>query len=285
MKFENVRVFNFEGALRGMRNPKNSWHLSDSTFGISSLEWYTDNIIPKIIDLYYPELSGKFAPDDMDQYDQLWNYYYDNCLIHIDEDCCEFAAIGPKDMKLAQLLIAGGSEHRKFLRQIEVSVDITAPLYWWKEFDTYKVGTVANSTSTMHKLTSKPITMDCFEIDDYQSLTWKNTTSNYSYGESYIKTLIDGLEGLRLKYLDTGDKKYWKELVRWLPEAWLQTRTVTMNYENLLSIYHQRKNHKLNEWSGKDKPEVQNFMGFIDRLPYANEFIKYAEDKNNETNN
>ena len=137
----------------------------------------------------------------------------------------------------------------------------------------------------MHKLTSKPITMDCFEIDDYQSLTWKNTTSNYNYGESYIKTLIDGLEGLRLKYLETGDKKYWKELVRWLPEAWLQTRTVTMNYENLLSIYHQRKNHKLNEWSGKDKPEVQNFMGFIDRLPYANEFIKYAEDRNHETSN
>lgn len=137
----------------------------------------------------------------------------------------------------------------------------------------------------MHKLTSKPITMDCFEIDDYQSLSWENSTSNYSYNESYVKTLIDGLEGLRQKYLETNDKRYWKELVRWLPESWLQTRTITMNYETLAAIYHQRRNHKLNEWSGKDDDNLTNFMDFIDKLPYANELIKYAEDKKNETNN
>ena len=109
-----------------------------------------------------------------------------------------------------------------------------------------------------------------FEIDDYQSLTWKNTTSNYSYGESYIKTLIDGLEGLRLKYLDTGDKKYWKELVRWLPEAWLQTRTVTMNYEILRNIYTQRRYHKLTEW--------HTFCDWILSLPHAKELITYGID-------
>ena len=166
------------------------------------------------------------------------------------------------------------------MRQIFVSVDITAPLYWWKEFDTYKVGTVANSTSTMHKLATTPITLDCFEIDDYvKNLEWTgvpigNCVSCYD-SEHSIMRLIDMLEGLRQKYLETKDVRYWKELIRWLPESWLQKRTVTMDYENLLAICGkgQRRFHKLNEWSGQDNPNVPNFISWARTLPYAQELI------------
>ena len=182
--------------------------------------------------------------------------------------------IGKEDMKLAQKLILAGSEHRKFLRQIFVSVDITAPLYWWKEFDTYKVGTTANSTSTMHKLATKPITINCFEIYDYDrdaANMGEGTTSNEP---SFYETLvIPHLEKLRQKYLETKDKRYWKELIRWLPESWLQTRTVTLNYENLLAICKQRRSHKLNEWSGLDNKELPNFISWAKSLPYAQELI------------
>lgn len=168
-------------------------------------------------------------------------------------------------MDLAQRLIRAGSEHRKFMRQIFVSVDITAPIYWWKEFDTYKVGTTANSTSTMHKLATTPISLECFEIDDL----------NYNLfpSENQITYFIQLLEELRWKYLETKDKRYWKELIRWLPESWLQTRTVTMTYENLFSICYQRKDHKLNEWSGKDDPTKENFIAWVKTLPYADDLI------------
>ena len=220
MKFEQTQVFNFEGALRGMRNPLNSWAKGDSSI--------------------------------------YWRYgeqpYYQ---------------IGPNDMDLAKRLIAGGTEHRKFLRQIMVSVDITAPLYWWKEFDTYKVGTTANSTSTMHKLASTPITLDCFEIGDYAPdvvyFTHDgDTLTDYTVSD-IASNIIEDLEALREKYNETKDKRYWKELIRWLPNGWLQTRTVTMNYENLRSMYHQREHHKLTEWHA--------FCDWVKTLPYAQEFI------------
>ena len=215
MKFEKTQVFNFEGALRGMRNPKNSWDKSDS-------------------------------------YHQSGTYI-----------------IGENDMKLATALIQGGSEHRKFLRQIMVCVDITAPLYWWKEFDTYKIGTTANSTSTMHKIASKPITLDCFEVGDYEQILFKaDVALNIEH------TLLPFLESLRQLFNETKDKRYWKELIRWLPEGWLQTRTVTMNYENLLSICRQRRAHKLVEW--KD-----NFISWARTLPYAKEFIFFDEVQDN----
>ena len=152
-----------------------------------------------------------------------------------------------------------------------VSVDITAPLYWWKEFDTYKVGTVANSTSTMHKLASTPITLDCFEIDDYdESLTYGDKRLGDVLAEH-----IAFLEEMRLKYLETNDKRYWKELIRWLPSSWNQTRTVTMTYENLLAMCSkgQRRFHKLTEWS-------QAFIDWARTLPYAQQliFIDESED-------
>ena len=280
MRFDNIRVFNFEGALRGMRNPKNSWHLSDSMFGIA--EW----------DVAYNcarETAYAWAyhvePYDENDREMIANNYLDwlneNHRLYVDDDYVDFACIGPKDMRLAKALIAGGSEHRKFLRQIMVTVDITAPLYWWKEFDTYKVGTTANSTSTMHKITSKPITLDCFEIDDYDDSLHVGMTPTgdpYNVGV-FTEDFIDFLENLRLKYLETNDKAYWKELIRWLPESWLQTRTVTMNYENLLSMIHQRKHHKLTEWSGDGEFFVnESFIKFAKKLPYAKEFIFVSED-------
>ena len=182
--------------------------------------------------------------------------------------------IGQNDLDLAQRLIKAGSEHRKFLRQIFVSVDITAPLYWWKEFDTYKVGTTTNSTSTMHKLASTPITMSCFEMDDFEAvqLHCYPNVGTFEVDEIWEKH-IENCEKLRLAYIATKNKVFWKELIRLLPESWLQKRTVTMNYENILNMYHHRKNHKLNEWSGKDYPEKPNFCSWVLSLPYAKEFF------------
>ena len=249
MKFENTKVYGFYSALKGMRNPKESYNKSDTSYGIGFLDSVEKDKNKKIL---YKNTS--FA---------------------------EYISIGPNDMKLAQSLIKAGSEHRKFMRQIMVSVDITAPLYWWKEFDTYKVGTVANSTSTMHKIASKPITMECFEIDDYKEyctflpdfLGEEGFTADNC--ESMIISFIDFLEGLRQKYLETKDKRFWKELIRWLPESWLQTRTVTMTYENLFAMCScgQRRSHKLNEWSGIDDNTLENFISWARTLPYAQEFI------------
>lgn len=188
--------------------------------------------------------------------------YYDN----------DNYVIGENDFGLAQRLIKAGNEHRKFMRQIFVSVDIAAPLYWWKEFDTYKVGTVANSTSTMHKLATTPITLDCFEIDDYDrnlSLADNPKDDNeLNHISAFEEDVIMVLENLRQKYLETKDKRYWKELIRFLPESWLQKRTITMNYENIRNMYFQRKNHKLTEWS-------ESFIKWVESLPYAEELIMY----------
>lgn len=238
MKFENTRVYNFENALRGMRNPLNSWAKSDSEYGITPWEYLGNKV-----SLYYDKIN----------------------------DYCEYVQIGPNDMDLARRLINGGTEHRKFLRQIFVSVDITAPLYWYKEFDTYKVATAANSTSTMHKIASAPITLDCFEIGDYEPdlvyYTSDNGDNEVEYTVSDLAdSIIENLELLRQKYLETKDKRYWKELIRWLPEGWNQTRTWTANYEVLRSMYHQREHHKLCEWS-------DDFCKWIESLPYAKELI------------
>ena len=172
----------------------------------------------------------------------------------------ENTSIGKNDLELMQKLIKAGSEHRKFLRQIFVSVDITAPLYFFKELDTYKVGTVANSTSTMHKLASTPITLDCFEMGDFTPFI-----DNFKIDLSW-RTVVSYLEQLRQKYNETKDKRYWKELIRLLPESWLQKRTVTVSYENILNMYRQRKNHKLTEWS-------KSFCDWVKTLPYAEELI------------
>ena len=290
MKFERTRVMNFEGAIIGMRNPKESWNKSDSYFGIIDQNWNSKDF--DIAELYlqknHPDVD--FSDGDYKEYISEFNeinqWLLNNGVLQQNpyEDVAEVTFIGPDDMRLAQQLIKAGPEHRKFMRQIFVSVDITAPLYWWKEFDTYKVGTVANSTSTMHKLASTPIDLwNCFEMDDFSSNLMIPDIKSLRSGELaeennfgvYVAYFIDALEELRKKYLETKDIRYWKELIRWLPESWLQTRTVTMNYENLLAICSkgQRRNHKLNEWSGIHTPVKQSFIQWARSLPYAQQLI------------
>ena len=253
MKFENTEVWGFQHAIRGMRNPKNSWDKSDSECLFHALPNYS-----------YDDPKA-----------EEYTRYLDDYNLNLK--------LGPNDMKLMQTLIKGGPEHRKFMRQIFVSVDITAPLFWYKEFDTYKVGTTANSTSTMHKITSAPITLDCFETDDFVNVEYPadvqrpEVESNCDH-DFVQMCLIPYLEYLRQKYLETKDKVYWKELIRWLPESWLQKRTITMNYENIYSMVHQRMNHKLNEWSGKDNSSLPNFIEWARTLPYAQELIFYGNE-------
>lgn len=233
MIFENTEVFNFEGALRGMRNPLESWERSDSDFSDKC---------------HLPEHDMRCSDCP------LFRGFGKQCS----------PLIGKNDLALAQRLIRGGSEHRKFMRQIFICVDITAPSYWWKEADTYGVGVVKNSTSTMHKIQSKAITLELFETDDYNSEITEGIPE---------LVILPFLEKLRVKFLETKDKRYWKELIRWTPHGWLFKRTTTLNYENIFNIVHQRKNHKLNEWSGKDNPEFENFIAWAKTLPYANELI------------
>ena len=277
MKFENVAVFNFEGAFRGMRNPMNSWDKSDSWFGITNI-WdnvFLDEVATAWTIKDFPNWLNQDINNDADiKFEYYVNWLLQNGILESDPTVNFLSAyIGPNDMELAQRLIRAGNEHRKFMRQIFVTVDITAPLYWWKEMDTYKIGTTSNSTSTMHKLASTPITLDCFETDDFNpDLIYYEQPGDYftPSGENSIKQLsrffIEQLEFLRQKYNETNDKRYWKELIRWLPESWLQTRTWTANYEVIYSIIHQRKNHKLTEWS-------KSFIDFTHSLPYANELL------------
>ena len=201
IKIERTAVMNIENAIRGARNPLNSWDKSDS--------FYND--------------EGEFV-------------------------------LGENDVSLGKRLCTAGSDHRKFIRQIFVSVDITAPLYWWKEFDTYKVGTVANSCSTMHKIHSKPFELDDFSHDHMTAET-----------EEQMKLIVDYLEVLRNKFIETKDKKYWYDMIQFLPSSYNQMRTVTMNYENLTNMYYARRNHKLDEW--------HTYCDWIKTLPYAEEFI------------
>ena len=200
--FNRVYVMNLENAIRGARNPMNSWARSDS---------------------YYDE-NGQYI-------------------------------LGENDLSLAKRLRnAGTSDHRKYLRQVMLSVDITAPMYWWKEYDTYKVATVANSTSTMHKIHSKP-----FEIDDFSH---DHLTEN---GLKVLKGLVDEMEKIRLEYVETKDKALWYDLIQLLPSSYNQMRTCTLNYETLINIYKSRKHHKLDEW--------RRFCNWIETLPYAKELI------------
>ena len=276
MKFEKIEVMNFEGAFRGLRNPLESWAKSDSQFGIEKLEEVQADYE---VACEYCINKGLNAEEDYDAFYEAEEKYAEwlreNGDLNKDSfnlyfpDYVQYAYIGPNDLNLAQRMIKAGTSDRKFMRQIFVSVDITAPLYWWKEFDTYKIGTVANSTSTMHKLASTPITFDCFEMDDFENL---RVYDNEPYNTDTFVTdiwddIINYCETLRLRYNETKDKRYWKELIRILTEAWLQTRTVTLNYEVLRNIYFQRRYHKLTEW--------HRFCEWIESLPYGKELITY----------
>ena len=177
-----------------------------------------------------------------------------------------FQEIGKNDLALARKLISAGSEHRKFLRQIYVSVDITAPLYWWKEFDTYKIGTVANSCSTMHKVHEKEFTLDDFSCEHLINEPFPVTDE---YVETYLDCMTDTIKALncaRRMFLETKDKKYWWQIIQLLPSSYNQTRTVTMTYENIYTMRQQRKGHKLDEWR-------IDFFNWSDELPHLKELF------------
>lgn len=234
IKIENTEVIGWEAAIRGMRNPLNSWEKSDSRF--NSLDD-----------------CGDCA----------------HCNLRFDE--CSAQQIGPNDLDLMKRLRNAGTDHRKFMRMITVYVDITAPLYWWKEFDTYKVGTVANSCSTMHKITAKE-----FEVDDF---SYDHLIRSPEMGADEIDirispmqallTTIECLNGYRNVYLKAKEngsdgftlKRYWWQMIQLLPSSYNQRRTVMLNYEVLANIYKSRKNHKLDEW--------HTFCNWIESLPYS----------------
>lgn len=223
LKVENVEVLGWEHAIRGMRNPKNSWAKSD---------------------------SGQECP-----------YEKEKCCGECQQNFC----IGPNDKQLMMALRNAGTDHRKFMRMITVYLDITAPLYWWKEFDTYKVGTVANSCSTMHKIAEKEFTLENFSCEHLLSYWGEekvNPTIIYPCTPmQHLNQTIACLNVCRKKYLETKDKKYWWQMIQLLPSSYNQRRTVMLNYEVLANIYKSRRNHKLDEW--------HTFCDWIEGLPYS----------------
>lgn len=231
LKIENTEVVGWEHAIRGMRNPMNSWDKSDSKFGILYSEDYESNLI-------------------------------------IEEEDYWISYIGPKDRDLMMTLRRSGTDHRKFMRMITVYLDITAPLYWWKEFDTYKVGTVANSCSTMHKIHAKEFTRDDFSSEHIMCLCEKETPVVYHPSGNTALAPIDVLDIIimmlnkaRDLYLQTKDKQYWWQMIQLLPTSYNQKRTVMLNYEVLANMYKSRRDHKLDEW--------HTLCDWISELPYS----------------
>ena len=245
IKLENYEVVGWEHAIRGMRNPMNSWARSDSQYCID----FCDNCD-----------NFSICNGNTESYfKRFW-----------EEDPCDTNfAIGPNDHALMMNLAKGGPVHAKYRRFIDVYVDITAPLYWWKEFDTYKVGTAANSCSTMHKIHEKEFTLDDFSRDHLEMLGYGEPCS-YMDGNWFLKDLIDHLNRARKEYLATKDKRYWWQMIQLLPSSYNQKRTVKLNYEVLANIYTWRKDHKLDEW--------REFCKWIESLPYS-ELITGEEEK------
>ena len=218
---EKIDVYGWEAAIRGMRNPLNSWSKSDSKF-------HCDN--------------------------------YDSCnksCEHFDTGCNPIGAIyiGENDLDLMKRLSKGGTEHRKYLRMITVTMDITAPLYWWKEFDTYKVGTVANSCSTMHKIHAKEFEVGDFSTDHLEGFSWNR-----------LDGLLTHLNNCREKFIETKDKVWWWQMIQMLPSSYNQKRTVQFNYETVFNMIKQREHHKLDEWL--------MFTDVLKDLPYVKELME-----------
>ena len=225
IKIENTEVYGWEAAIRGMRNPMNSWDKSDSCFC-----------------RYEPDCEAA-------------------CTMHI----------GPNDLTLMKQLIKAGTDHSKFTRMINVTLDITAPLYWWKEFDTYKVGTVRNSCSTMHKIADKEFTLDDFSHEHL--ICQEDTHLSFEpipLPHNMLSFMVECLNKARAYYLKTNDKKYWWQMIQLLPSSYNQRATVQLNYAVLRNMYHARKNHKLDEW--------KEFCEWIEGLPYS-ELITMEKEK------
>ena len=271
IQFDNQSVSNISNAIRGMRNPLESWEQSDSRYGLGDCD--DEYSIARLFDtsdawmeyLGYGKLEDTELEVDKNQWikaeKDIEKWLWDSSLLEMDGPYEDRFYFGPKDLKLAQNLVRAGTDESKFMRQIFISVDITAPLYWWKEMDTYKVGTVANSTSTMHKLSSRPIEINDFSFD-------KDWDLDFNLAKEYI---ISACETLRQKYVGTKDKRYWRALIQLLPESYNQTRTWTANYAVLRNIFFARRNHKLQEW--------RDFCKWIETLPWAKELICLEEKK------
>lgn len=246
LKISNFEVVGWEHAIRGMRNPMNSWERSDSC--TQDFVW-----------------CNEFCGSPVDGCDKESGLY-----------------IGKNDLDLMRRLRNAGTDHRKFMRMITVYVDITAPLYWWKEFDTYKVGTVANSCSTMHKIEEKEFTLDDFSTDQlcHNAFDISGIIDVFGDGDGkemmapirIIEMTIEMLNAMRKQYLETKDKKYWWQMIQLLSSSYNQKRTVMLNYEVLANIYKSRRNHKLDEW--------HTFCYWIEGLSYSELITGYEKGEN-----
>ena len=243
LKIENTEVMGWEHAIRGMRNPKNSWEKSDSKH---------------CSEVNFPDCEGCSLLDDA----------HDGCFGIGDNPL----VIGPNDHSLMMTLRNAGTDHRKFMRMLTVYMDVIAPLYFWKEFDTYKVGTVANSCSTMHKIHAKEFTIDDFShehllgpkdvhLPDDSCCNWNWEGCDIIAPIDILEETINMLNKARKMFLETNDKKYWWQMIQLLPSSYNQKRTVMLNYEVLANIYKSRKDHKLDEW--------HTFCDWIKSLPYS----------------
>lgn len=242
IKITNIQTYGWEAAIRGMRNPMNSWEKSDSVF---------------------------FPPFDITTSDDInhgkFGVYSDPQMV-----------VGPNDLSLMLKLAKAGSDHAKYRRMITITMDILAPLYWWKEFDTYKVGTVANSCSTMHKITEKEFTIEDFShehltgYDDVDTTFFCLEADELISSLGVLKVVVEALNEYRSQFIKTEDKKYWWQLIQLLPTSYNQLRTVQLNYEVLANIYRSRREHKLDEWRA--------FCAEIEKLPYS-EIITLRESK------
>ena len=329
IKFENTEVMGWEHAIRGMRNPMNSWEKSDSGDNIITLcgsskfknefieiqkklslkgylvlslglfghsgdkeAWDKKDLLDKVhkqkIDMsssiFVIDVNGYVGNSTKKEieYAKLKKkkiYYYSKNDLQSIFNLSNRFHIGPNDLDLMKRLRNAGADHRKFMRMITVYVDITAPLYWWKEFDTYKVGTVANSCSTMHKIHAKEFTMEDFSCEHLMSYDnsnyWEEDDDDSCFIENNVVIvpmslmqdyIIPMLNTAREKYLETKDKKYWWQMIQLLPSSYNQKRTVMMNYEVLANIYKSRKNHKLDEWAPNGG---WSFCDWIKLLPYS----------------
>ena len=284
IQYDNLSVSNMSNAIKGMRNPLKSWKQLDSRYGLGDCDdEYSATRLFDITDAWMSYLGYGYLEDMESEVDrkqwlsaekEIEKWLWNNSLLDKDGPYENRFYFGPKDLKLAQSLIRAGTDESKFMRQIIVSVDITAPLYWWKEMDTYKVGTVANSTSTMHKLTSRPIKNFDFSFDlcFYSNSILENGTYKYDYEvREMFDQIIQNCEWLRQKYVETKENYYWRALIQLLPESYNQTRTWTANYAVLRNIYFARRNHKLTEW--------REFCQWIESLPWAKELICLEEKK------
>lgn len=232
LKISNFEVMGWEHAIRGMRNPMNSWEKSDSEFSVCECEQWPHDIKKSLVEL------------------------------------------GPNDLDLMKRLRNAGTDHRKFMRMITVYLDITAPFYWWKEFDTYKVGTVANSCSTMHKIAEKEFTLEDFSCEHLINESVTEETIEYNptdlWFHGHLFNTVRMLNNARERYLKTKDRKYWWQMIQLLPSSYNQKRTIMLNYEVLANIYKSRRNHKLDEW--------HIFCDWIEELPYSKVITGYEED-------